>query len=68
MTKRYMKCSVCGAAAGHWEQHWNRDTGWGVCRACVDWLAGRGLTAEEMKSDYGTEGVNYAPAPKETTQ
>lgn len=57
-----MKCSVCGAEAGRWEQHWNRDTGWGICRPCVDWLTkDRSMTAEEMADLYGKEGVNYAP-------
>lgn len=63
--KRHLKCCVCGESAGRWEQHWNRDTGWGICRKCVDWQATR-ETPEELESYYGKEGVNYAP--KETTE
>lgn len=58
-TTRRMTCAVCGEDAGHWEQHWNRDTGFGLCAKSRDWLIGRGTTAEEMKDLYGIEGVNY---------
>lgn len=63
MTRRHMKCSVCGAAAGRWAQHWNRDTGWGICRDCVDWLKAKGYSDAEMKDLYGEPGVHYAPPP-----
>lgn len=48
----------CGADAGKFQQHWNRDTGWGVCKSCVN-IAKRSSTPEEIKSMYGTAGVNY---------
>ena len=57
--KRYMECCVCGSYAGHWEQHWNRDTGYGVCMKCIGWLKGRGETDAELLELYGVEGVNY---------
>lgn len=57
-TKRNMTCCVCGAAAGRWEQHWNRDTGWGICAACAAEQAGR-ETAEDFASYYGVPGVNF---------
>jgi len=56
---KYMKCCVCGSPAGKFEQHYNRDTGYGVCRKCVDWVISRGMSAEEVKSLYGTEGIHY---------
>lgn len=59
MTARHMKCSVCGASAGRWEQHWNRDTGWGLCASCRDWLEAKGHTPEEMLFGYGKAGVHY---------
>lgn len=59
-TKRYLTCSCCGRDAGRWEQHWNRDTGYGVCRPCVDWMLSLGDTPEQIERDYGKEGLNYA--------
>lgn len=56
---QYMTCSVCGAHAGYFTQHTNRDDGYGICRSCVDWLLGRGTTAQEIKNLYGVAGVNY---------
>lgn len=41
MTARQLTCSVCGAGAGRWAQHWNRDTGYGICAACAATEAGR---------------------------
>ena len=54
---RHMTCCCCGAYAGHFQQHWNRDTGFGICRPC----------AIEHPSHYsensvGKEGVNWASA------
>lgn len=58
---RYLRCCVCGSDAGKFAQHWNRDTGYGVCRKCVDWEISRGCDADEIKSLYGVAGVNYEP-------
>lgn len=55
-----MTCCVCGDHAGNFEQHWNRDTGFGICRPCVVTQKSRGVSDEEMLSLYGVEGVNYA--------
>ena len=61
---RRLECCVCGEYAGRFEQHWNRDTGFGICRKCVDWVKSRGETDSEILDLYGVEGVNYAaPAP-----
>lgn len=61
---RRLTCCVCGSDAGRWHQHWNRDTGYGVCRKCVAWVRGRGEEPEEIEDLYGIEGVNYAlPSP-----
>ncbi|UUZ75481.1 hypothetical protein LP414_27585 [Polaromonas sp. P1(28)-13] len=64
--KRQLECSCCGGDAGRFEQHPNRDTGYGVCRRCIDWMLGRGTTAEEILRNFGNEGVNYQ-APAEPT-
>lgn len=58
---RLMKCSVCGGNAGKHAQHWNRDTGWGLCTGCCEWLVGRRTGPEEMKDLYGEPGLNYTP-------
>ena len=67
MAIRHMECCVCGDDAGRFEQHWNRDTGYGICRKCVDWVRSRGETDAEILDLYGVEGVNYA-APAEQAE
>jgi len=56
---RRLTCSVCGSDAGRFQQWSNRDTGYGICAPCVDWLKGRGTSAEELQRNYGTAGVHY---------
>ena len=55
----YMRCSCCGGYAGRHKQWHNRDKGWGVCTECIAWLQRRGVSADEIKNNYGVEGVNY---------
>lgn len=55
-----LTCCVCGSDAGRWNQWWNRDRGYGICRSCVDWLKQRGTPDSEILDLYGREGVNYA--------
>ncbi|HEY5957923.1 MAG TPA: hypothetical protein VIV60_15275 [Polyangiaceae bacterium] len=57
--KRLMECCCCGGEAGRWHQHWNRDTGYGVCARCVEWMKGRGTSDAEILDLYGKEGVNW---------
>lgn len=59
--KIHLECCCCGGFAGHWEQWWNRDDGYGICRSCVDWQISRGTSAEEIRDLYGEEGRHYAP-------
>jgi hypothetical protein len=56
---RLLTCCVCGSDAGRWEQHWNRDLGYGVCAKCVAWLRSRGETEKEIADLYGKEGVHW---------
>ena len=58
MAKRNLTCCVCGGNAGRWEQHWNRDAGYGICFACITWVR-LGETEEEIAQNYGKEGVNW---------
>lgn len=57
--KTHLDCCVCGAGAGRWAQHWNRDTGYGICGQCAAEQAAI-ETPERMQELYGTPGVNYA--------
>ena|SRR6478609_934449 len=65
---RQLKCSVCAEDAGRWVQFHNQDTGWGICRKCVDWIKSP-ARAKHYEGDeafnrcYGLPGVNYAPPP-----
>lgn len=54
-----MNCAVCGAWC-RGRQWWNRDTGYGLCVRCADWLKGRGEPAEETERLYGRRGEHYA--------
>lgn len=58
MSIRDLTCCVCGGDAGRHQQHWNRDTGYGICARCAAEESGRS-TPEEMVSRYGTPGRNY---------
>lgn len=58
MTARHLECCICGGGAGSFEQHWNRDTGYGVCPSCVAEEAARS-TPEQLEQLYGKPGVNY---------
>lgn len=54
----YLDCCVCGGGAGRFQQHWNRDTGYGICVKCAAEQMGR-ETPENMEQLYGKPGVNY---------
>jgi hypothetical protein len=56
---RRLECCCCGGDAGRWHQHWNRDTGYGICMKCIDYCKGHGMDADEIKGSYGIEGVNF---------
>ena len=57
-TTRNLTCCVCGADAGRWAQHWNRDTGYGICPRCVATQSAK-ETSEAMARLYGQPGVNH---------
>lgn len=56
--KHHMECCVCGDNAGYFEQHYNRDTGYGICTTCA---AEQAIceTPERFKSLYGEAGKNF---------
>jgi hypothetical protein len=55
-----LTCSCCGDDAGRHVQHYNRDTGYGICAKCVAWLRSRNEPEAEITKNYGIEGVNFA--------
>lgn len=55
----HLTCCVCGADAGTFFQHWNRDDGFGICINCAAEQAGI-ESPERMVSLYGKPGLNYA--------
>ena len=60
--KLHLDCCVCGAYAGFFTQHWNRDTGYGICAKCAAEQSQK-EPPERMANLYGEPGVNYeAPA------
>lgn len=55
-----LACCVCGSFAGRWLQHWNQDTGFGLCARCRDWLLTKNPYTPELMADlYGLPGRNY---------
>lgn len=53
-------CGCCGERAPG-KQHWNHDTGFGLCPRCAERFAtdGREHVLDELRG-YGTPGVNFA--------
>lgn len=60
MTASHKECCCCGGGAGRFEQHWNRDTGYGICRDCADDEIKRGTSPANMVELYGIPGKHYA--------
>lgn len=50
-------CCAAGTVGRQW---WNRDTGYGLCETCADWIESRATPPEEMRSLYGIKGTHYA--------
>jgi hypothetical protein len=67
MNKTQKTCACCGSDAGSWAQWHNQDTGYGICRKCVDWVMTRKpfgrpdpLNAPlEFCRTYGLPGQHY---------
>lgn len=54
-----LTCCCCGDDAGKYQQWYNRDTGYGICPPCIDWLRNEGVTEESIFDLYGKEGINF---------
>lgn len=62
---RHLTCCCCGAYAGRWRQHWNRDRGFGVCAKCVEHQRSHPrcpADQAEIEESYGKEGINWGAA------
>lgn len=62
-----LECCCCGLYAGKFQQHWNRDDGYGICQRCVTDEINSGASQEQIKSNYGQAGINYQGANHEHT-
>lgn len=61
-----LTCCCCGESTVG-RQWSNRDTGYGLCAPCADWISTRGTTDAEMHELYGIRGVHYAIEPDGVT-
>lgn len=52
-----LTCCCCGSSM-QGRQWWNRDTGYGLCNACIPYCRKR-QDEEEMRRNYGELGVHY---------
>ena len=56
---RSLTCCCCGGPAPATAQWSNRDTGFGMCGRCIDWLRTRGVPEAEIVFLYGHEGTHW---------
>lgn len=63
---KYLQCSCCGNY-DYGRQWWNRDSGYGLCKECSDYLEKREGT-DSMNSCYGVKGVHYYLSDEEIKQ
>jgi hypothetical protein len=49
-------CCCTGPAKGR--QWYNRDTGYGLCPKCAQWIATK-ESPEQMRENYGEPGIHY---------
>lgn len=59
MSRSRKVCSCCGGEAGRWEQWYNRDTGYGMCAKCIDFVRERGESEDEIRNLYGVHGIHW---------
>jgi NMD protein affecting ribosome stability and mRNA decay len=62
---KILRCCVCGERTVG-RQWFNRDEGFGLCSKCADYV-GQRETEEEIRENYGVEGIHYnVVSPRET--
>ncbi len=57
---KILTCGCCGERAPSNKQHWNQDTGFGLCPRCVPHILNNPRAGIEELKGYGKPGVNYA--------
>jgi hypothetical protein len=57
---RILTCGCCGERAPALKQHWNQDTGFGLCPRCVPYILDNPRAGNEELKGYGTPGLNFA--------
>lgn len=55
---RTLTCCCCGEAT-RGRQWWNRDTGYGICPQCVEYVRSKGESEEEIAKLYGERGIHW---------
>lgn len=60
---RNLICCCCGATT-RGRQHWNRDTGFGLCARCAKWIPEKWPDTDMVRT-YGTPGVHYLLTDKD---
>jgi ribosomal protein S14 len=59
--RRMLECAECGQPTGPYEQYWNQDDGYGVCRRCVNAMLERGADHVDIHEIYGMAFVHRPP-------
>ena len=62
---RNLQCCCCGALM-RGRQWWNRDAGYGMCITCIRFVRSRGMSEEEIQSNYGLEGIHWGVIEERT--
>lgn len=62
-----LRCACCGGNAPAKKQWWNRDTGYGVCARCFEWIAKR-EGREQAEFSYGKPGIHHSITEPEQTE
>jgi len=63
---RSLECCCCGGLT-RGRQWWNRDTGYGICSKCIQWLRTSRKSdrddpresEEQIRDYYGIEGIHF---------
>jgi hypothetical protein len=54
----YLRCCCCGGGT-RGRQWWNRDTGFGLCDDCIDYVGVADVAVGATAQSYGVRGWNW---------
>lgn len=57
---RILICGCCGERAPAVKQHWNQDSGFGLCPRCVPFILDNPRAGQDELKGYGKPGTNFA--------